>query len=240
MNRKKQWILVTGAAKGVGRAICQELAKKGHSLVIHYNTSTAQAEELQKSCLAAGAKDVALCQGDFTTQESTQTFIQAYKAQFSATYAIINNVGIYERNSFWQTDPLIAADLLHINVWVPFFLIQQLGKSITEAKGHIITIGTSGITSYRANTYATLYTASKQALWSMTKSLAKELADKGVQVNMVSPGKLENSSDCNTAPFPMGRPGTFEEVASVVSFLLDKKNRYITGQNIEVAGALGL
>ncbi len=235
------WTLVTGGAKGVGRSICCILARAGYSIVVHYNTSKEQALDVASECRGYGVQ-AEIVQGSFSTPASTKEMMQRYLSQFGDTKNLINNVGNFPIVKALETDPEIALELFHTNVHAPFMLIQALSSSIKAHQGSIINIGTSGLHSFRANESAPVYTMTKMALWSLTKSLAKEFAPFCVRVNMVSPGQLTNSinlpQDCSR--LPMKRPGTPEEVARVVSFLLDENTSYITGQNIEVAGGFNL
>jgi NAD(P)-dependent dehydrogenase (short-subunit alcohol dehydrogenase family) len=236
-----KWTLVTGAAKHLGREIALLLAHKNHSVVIQYHYSEKEALDTVEEIHHFGGVACAI-QGDFTTFASTKAFVEAYKAKFPDTKNLINNVGNYIIKKALATDMPTAYELFQTNVHVPFYLSSELASSIKEAKGSIINIGTSGIHSFRADERAPLYTATKIALYSITKSLAKELAPFSCRVNMVSPGQLEESVDLRDDPslFPMGRAGTGNEVARMVAFLLEEESNYITGQNIEVAGGLGL
>lgn len=233
------WTLVTGAAKGLGFEICLELAKKGHSLVIHFRESKDQAEALKLECIKLGAK-AEIIQGDFST--GVLEFLEEYTSRFPSTKNLINNVGNYHIGSTLDTAIDVWKDLFQTNFFSPVQIMQALTPSITQLKGSIINIGVVGIQSVPADLYSPAYTASKLSLWMTTKSLAKELGSKGVRVNMVSPGYLENAVDLpsNLSVLPQGKPVTLEETARLVAFLLDDENQSITGQNVEIAGAVRL
>lgn len=235
------WTLVTGAAKGLGRAICLALSKKGYDLVIHYNKSLKEAKELQRQCQANGVA-AALLQGDFASEKALQTFLKKYKKEFGNTSCLINNVGNYWIGGFQKTTEAQFQELFQTNFFAPVALMQQLLPSIIQFKGSIINIGVVGIEGVRAEVYSPAYTSTKLALASITKSLALELAPKGVKVNMVSPGFMKNSVDLpkDLKELPMQKAVTLEEVAKLIVFLLDKSNQNITGQNIEVGGAVRL
>ncbi len=235
------WTLVTGAAKRLGAEICGQIAAQGYPVVIHYNTSQVEAEAAVTGLRRLGAKAECI-QGDFSTPQSVQEFIERYTQRFPDTQNLINNVGNYLIKSALQTDQGEWLDLFQTNLNAPAALINALIPSIAKHKGNIINIGVTGIETPYADTYSPAYTITKFGLWLLTKSLAKELAAKQVRVNMVSPGLLENAVDLqqNLSKIPMQRPGKLEEVARVVLFLLDPASGYITGQNIEVAGAVRL
>jgi NAD(P)-dependent dehydrogenase (short-subunit alcohol dehydrogenase family) len=231
------WTLVTGASKGLGREISLDLAKKGHNLLIHYRQSRMEAEALVEQCrqLGATAKTV---QGDFSSSASVQEFL----SRVQDVRHLVNNVGNFAVGSGMDTSASVWSQLYQVNMFAPLEIIQGCLESIAHYKGSIVNIGSVGVGIDRADVKFTAYTASKMSLYFLTKSLARELAGKGVRVNMVSPGELENSVTLpeNTSCLPMGRAGTLNEVASVVSFFLDPENGYITGQNLEVGGALAL
>ena len=233
------WTLVTGGAKGLGAEICQTLAKHGHNIIVHFNNSQEDALNVVKLCQQHGVKSDCI-QGDFSTQEGTLQFAQNVSSRFSSVENLINNASMYFINSALQTSVETWNQLFQVNLHAPTTLIQALIPGIKAAKGNIINIGVSGNYGIRADTYFTAYRMTKMSLLMLTKSLAKELASTHVQVNMVSPGQLESSIDKpDPTLLPMQRLGTTKEVARVIAFLLEK-DQYLTGQNIEVAGGLGL
>lgn len=233
-------ILVTGGAKGLGRAICLELAAQGHSVVVHYDKSEKEAGLVVEECAKKGV-EAQKVQGNFSSPQSVQTFLERYLNRFSHTKGIVNNVGNYLVASPSETKPQEWSALFQTNLFAPIALIESLLPHLKRERGCIVNIGTTGLIASRALIHATAYAATKSALWFYTRALAKELASSHVTVNMVSPGFLETAVDLEQAPeLPMGRPGTVEEGARAVAFFFDPKNHYITGQNIEVAGGFGL
>lgn len=235
------WTLVTGSAKGLGSAICLELAERKMPVVIHYNTSKEEALLLQEQCREKGTL-AEIIQGDFSTPLLTQSFLDRYLKAFPDTKHLINNVGNYVIDSFLNTPADLWNDLYQVNVFSPIQLMLALVPSINRLKGSIVNLGVVGIQSVPADTYATLYTSSKLSLWMATKSLAKELLPTGVRVNMVSPGYLENAVDLpeDLSKLPQKRAVALSETARLIAFLLDEKSSSITGQNIEIAGGVRL
>lgn len=235
------WTLVTGAAKGLGAAICLELAKKEYSLIIQYNNNFRIAQDLQKKCLAF-TKNVEVVQGNFSTRESLIEFVNKISRDFSQIKNLINNVGNYLVKPPLETSLDEWLALFQTNLHAPFLLSQSCSQSIKERKGSIVNIGVSGLNSFKANIYNSAYFLTKSALLGLTKTLAKELAPHEVTVNMVSPGYLENSVDFpkSLSSLPTGRITTLAEVVEIIIFLLSEKSRHITGQNIEVSGGVGL
>lgn len=231
------WTLVTGGAKRLGASLCLALAEQGRSVVVHYNHSQREALEVVSSCRSIGGRAAAI-QGDFSSIAGVNDFVLRYLQQFPETSGLINNVGDYFIRSALQTSIDDWISLFQVNLHTPFILTQALAPSLIRHKGQIINIGVSGLNHHSANTYATAYYLTKEGLRGLTISTARELASKGVRVNMVSPGQLDISIDHHS--IPMQRPAYCSEVCRVVNFLLDPDSAYITGQNIEVAGGLGL
>lgn len=231
------WTLVTGGSKNLGAALCLALAKKGRAVVVHYHHSKKEAFDILEQCQAMGSQAAAI-QGDFNSPASVKDFIERYLQNFSETETLINNVGDYLIRSALQTSPEDWVRLFQVNLHTPFMLMQALSPSLIKNKGSVINIGASGLHRHTANTYSTAYTLTKQGLLGLTLSFARELAPLNVRVNMVSPGQLNLSLD--KPKIPMNRPTTCLEVCRVVNFLLDPESASITGQNIEVAGGLGL
>lgn len=235
------WALVTGGAKRLGRTLALELARQGFNVAIHYRNSHAEAEEVSAECRKFGGQAIAI-QGDFTSQESVEEFLKRYKKKCQETSLLVHNVGNYFIGPLAKTSTVEWQTLFQINFHAAVQITQALVGSLSEQKGAILAMGCSGLEG-RASKHSPAYRASKLALLYYVRALALELAEKGVSVNMVSPGRLLNSVDLTEErirAIPMGRPGELEEVARAVLFLADPANRYITGQNLEVAGGLGV
>jgi len=183
-----------------------------------------------------------LLQGDLSLPDTLQDFIKRYLEKYSDTRVIVNNVGHFIAKTGLETSTDEWLDLFQTNVLAPFSLIQSLLPSLKKHKGNVVNIGTVAVESQSADTFATAYKISKQGLLLLTKCLAKELLPFGVRVNMVSPGILEHSIAIPKQPLHLlnGRFGNVEEVAEAVTFLIDEKNSYITGQNFDVAGGFAL
>lgn len=232
------WTLVTGGARGLGAEVCKRLAKQGHSLIIHYNTSESEAQKLADSCREFGIA-VHLVQGSFTTKESTKKVIEDVLDLNLPIKNLVNNVGHYIIESLLNTTENDWYDLFTINVHAPFLFIKGLSDNIIRQQGAIINIGVAGLQS-QADTYSAAYTITKQALLGMTKSLAKELSSQHVTVNMISPGYMVNSIDLpeDLSKIPMQRAVELSEVAETVMYLLGDSAKNITGQNIEVSGGV--
>ena len=147
-------ILVTGGAKGLGTEICAELAQRGHSLVIHYNQSQKAAEALADKWQAQ------TIQGDFSTPEGVEVFVENYQTHFPSTEGLVNNVGNYLIAPASKTGHSEWRDLYQTNFFAPQALIQALLPSLKT----IVNIGTAGLHNTKAETYASAYMATKSAL----------------------------------------------------------------------------
>lgn len=234
------WTCITGAAQGLGRAIALALADEGHSLVLHYRSKRLAAEELAACCRKKGVEAHCL-QGDFSSSDQVALFLDRYLAAFGATKYLVNNVGDYLRKPTLETMDEEWKALFQNNFHAPVQIIQALSPSFKKVRGAIVNIGYAGISQQVISRRCVAYHAAKTALWTVTKSLADELAPYQVRVNMVSPGHLENScTPVDLQKIPMGRVGTLQETARVVAFLLNPEQAYVTGQNIDVAGGVRL
>lgn len=238
------WTCITGAAVGLGRAIALKLAEQGHALVLHYHTHAQEAKQLAALCREKGAEAECI-EGDFSSHDGVLRFLERYLAAFGATKYLVNNVGNVLRQTALETSDNEWKALFQSNFHAPCQIINTLSDTLKHHRGAIVNIGFAGVSQAVLSRQFAAYHTTKMALWTLTKSLADALAPHGVRVNMVSPGFLENSihlPDPQHLPkmVPMGRLGTLEEVASVVAFLLDPMQAYVTGQNIDVAGGVRL
>lgn len=234
------WILVTGGAKRLGAAICAALAEKGYSVVVHYNTSEQEATDVVNTCRQFNVQAEAI-QGDFSSSAGALDFINRYLDRFESTRGLINNVGTYIRKSALQTEVSEWEALIQTNLTTPFVLAKALAPSLIANKGSIINLGAANLYPGKGSVLTAAYRVAKGGLWSLTASLAKELAPSRVTVNMVSPGQLDISVSLPSLDqLPMHRPAYCSEVARVILFLLSPESAYITGQNIEVSGGYGL
>lgn len=234
-----RWTVVTGGSKRLGAEICRSLAAEGNSILVHYHNSRREAEEVASECRMLGA-DAETVKGDFSSTEATLSFADECLKQFPQIKTLVNNVGNYLIKPAGETTPEEWNGLFQTNLHAPFTLIHSFLPSLKACKGSVVNIGVVNANNIHAEIKRTAYMATKMSMLMLTKSLAKELSPAGVRVNMVSPGYLDNAIDLDGAYLPMHRPACLAEVCSVISFLLKADNCYITGQNIEVGGGVGL
>jgi 3-oxoacyl-[acyl-carrier protein] reductase len=236
-------VLITGAASRLGKAIALTLAQEHYAIAIHYFTDEEGARRTAEECLVAGAPKAVPIYGNFSTEASLELFVQEVTSQKMTFSSLVNNVGGYLIKNNSELGFAEWSGLLQSNFLTPIRLIEAFLPAMKQAKGgSIVNMGVAGL-EYDNILHGSIerggYRASKAALLSATRSLAKELAPFHISLNMVSPGYLEESQDF-PASFPMGRAASYAEVARLIAFLLAEENCYITGQNIEIAGGLFL
>jgi 3-oxoacyl-[acyl-carrier protein] reductase len=239
-NGKK--VFITGASRGIGRAIALAVSNAGYSVTAHYNKGKEQAEALQKEILVNGGS-IELIQFDVSDRNECREKLEKLLEENGAFWGVICNAGISADDSFpgmsgenW--DSVLRTDLdSFYNVLHP--LIMPICR---KKQGRIITISSvSGITGNRGQVN---YSAAKAGIIGATKALAVELASRSITVNCIAPGIIETDMireaplDKILPSIPMGRIGKPEEVASLAVFLLSEGASYITRQVISVNGGM--
>lgn len=228
-------VLITGAAKRIGRAIAIELSRHGFQVAIHYNTSRKEAEQVSRECNGAP-----VFQADLAKVEEIRRLFQDIRDQFGLLNCLVNNAARFTR--FDPLDIMEADwDFIHdVNLKAAFFCCQEGAKQMKElGAGRIVNISSlGGIRPWADHVH---YCASKAGVIMMTKALAKALAPE-ITVNSVAPGVISfDDVDARTQKMidatPMRRAGKPEEIAEAVHFFLTAPN-FITGQILAVDGGL--
>lgn len=234
--------LVTGGSGGIGAAICRRLAADGHHVIVHANRSRAKAEAIVSEILAAGGSAEAVV-FDVTERAATAAALEAL-LEGGPIQIVVNNAGIHADAVF----PGMSAEQWHSVIDVSlhgfFNVTQPLSLPMIRTRwGRIINI--SSVAAIAGNRGQVNYSAAKGALHAATKSLALEVASRGITVNAVAPGVIatemsDGAFDAETIKkiVPMQRAGRPEEVADLVAFLASDKAAYISGQVISINGAL--
>lgn len=234
--------LVTGGSGGIGAAICRALAAQGCHVFVHANRNLAQAEAVAADITTAGGSATAVA-FDITDRAATQAALDAILQQ-GPIQILVNNAGIHEDVVF----PGMSGDqwdrVVDVSLNGFFNVTQPLTMPMLRTRwGRIINI--SSIAAITGNHGQVNYSAAKGALHAATKSLARELASRGITVNAVAPGIIDTSM--GQAAFdaaaiaemvPMKRAGKPEEVAALVAFLASEQAAYISGQVISINGAM--
>lgn len=242
--------LVTGSAKRLGREIAVRLGALGYFVWVHYLGSKGAAEDTLAVIRGEGGEG-SLLRGDMGRKRDVEAMARRIGEASGRLDALVNNVGIYRTGDLLAYPVEDFEATLRANLTGPFHLIQQLlplfpseggaarPGGTARPGGAIVNIGYAGIENLTAATHNTAYLISKSGLYVLTKSLAQALGPRGIRVNMVSPGILDNSVELPRRPgdqVPLGRLGTVAEVCDAVEFLLGKRAGYITGVNLDVAG----
>lgn len=239
-----QYALVTGGSRGIGRAVCLELARRGYPLLINYATSEAAAEETLRAVEAAGGTG-SLMRFDVSDVQQVDQALTRWEEEHPDDYiaVAVNNAGIREDALMVFMSDENWSKVLGTNLDGSFFVTRRVLKNmLTRRWGRIVNIASlSGLKGLPGQTN---YAAAKAALIGMTKALAQETAPRKVTVNAVAPGfiatDMTRGLDENELKklIPLGRFGKPEEVAATVGFLVSDQAAYITGQVISVNGGL--
>lgn len=232
--------VVTGSAKGIGRAILLALAQQGFDVAVHYNQSALEAEQTRQEAEQQGVRAIKV-KANVTRVEEAQGLIGEVVEQLGGLQVLVNNVGDYLKKPIDQTTPEEWHWMLNSNLNAAFYLTQAALPNLSQTGyGRVINIGFAGAHNLLARPEITPYVIAKTGLIIYSKSLAQRLAPKGVTVNVVSPGVAENSVSKPIDEIPMGRLAYLEELARAVLFFVDEANGYLTGQVVEVSGGWNL
>ena len=240
--------LVTGASRGIGRAIAVALARGGATVAVHYRSGAQEAETTLGLVREAGGTGFALA-ADLAESGGAKALADAFLADLRERFGtpgfdiLVNNAGIGGRTAFDAVTEDVFDRMVQVNFKSPFFLIQQLAPHLRDG-GRIVNISSMGA---RA-TYTTMpvYAPTKAALDVLTRNLALELGPRGITVNSVMPGATatdmnRGARDPDTArevarTIALGRVGQPEDVASVVAFLASPEGGWVTGQRLDASG----
>jgi 3-oxoacyl-[acyl-carrier protein] reductase len=244
---KGKTAIVTGASKGIGAGIAKGLAAEGAAVVVNYASSKEGADRVVAEITAAGGKAIAV-QGDVAKAADVKKIFAETKEAFGRLDILVNNAGVY---SFTPLESITEADFhrhFDINVLGLLLATQEAAKAFGPEGGSVINIGSVASTLNSPNTV--VYTATKGAVDSVTRVLAKELGPKKIRVNSINPGLVETEGThtfgaigtdfekSTVASTPLGRVGQPDDITPVAVFLASDDARWLTGDTLIVSGGL--
>jgi 3-oxoacyl-[acyl-carrier protein] reductase len=233
--------LVTGGSRGIGAAIAKSLAREGWPVGVNYRSDSDGAEAVVEEITSAGGRAKAL-KGDIGDPETADRLFKALEEEFGPVLVLVNNAGVRADGLSPQIDDEDWAKVIDTNLSAAFRLTRRALRPMIRARyGRVVNI--ASIVGQRANPGQANYAASKAGLVAMTKTVAAEVARRGVTVNAVAPGLIETDMTEGIAEnllehVPARRPGTPEDVAECVRFLASDGAGYVTGVCLTVDGGL--
>jgi 3-oxoacyl-[acyl-carrier protein] reductase len=240
---KSQVALVTGASRGIGKAIALSLATEGASVVVNYANSSAAAEEIVEEIVAGGGKAIAR-QADVSKADQVDDLLKAVMDKWQRIDILVNNAGITRDTLLLRMKPEDWQAVIDLNLTGVFLCTRAVSKvMLKQRSGRIINI--ASVSGQMGNPGQANYSAAKAGVIGFTKTVAKELAVRGITSNAVAPGFITTDMTSGVQAedilkyIPLGRYGQPEEIAGMVRFLAaDPAAAYITGQVFNVDGGM--
>ncbi|MCI6190745.1 MAG: 3-oxoacyl-[acyl-carrier-protein] reductase [Clostridium sp.] len=242
---KGKCAIVTGAAKGIGKAIALKLASLGANIVLNYRSSEEKAIETENEIKALGV-EVLRVKGDISNISDVENLVNTAKEKFGKIDIMVNNAGITKDTLILRMKEEDFNSVIDVNLKGVFNCLKTITPVMVRQKsGKIINL--SSVVGIAGNAGQVNYAASKAGVIGMTKSLAKEIGARGITVNAVAPGFIETDmtevlgekfKEETKKAIPLKRLGKPEDVANVVAFLASEDADYITGQVIQVDGGM--
>lgn len=236
---------ITGATRGIGRAIALELANEGYNIALNYRTENEALENLKKEISEIGVECYPV-QGDVSKAEDSERMTKEIIEHFEKIDVLVNNAGITKDNLILRMKEEEFTDVINVNLVGTFNITKNVIKYMTKKRyGKIINL--SSVVGISGNAGQSNYAASKAGIIGFTKSIAKELASRNITANAVAPGFIQTDmtnvlkdeiKEAIEGTIPLKRLGTAEDVAKVVKFLASEESSYITGQVINVDGGM--
>lgn len=234
MNFEGKVAFVTGAGKGIGRAVAEGFAKRGGSVILaDINEENLMAAS--EACRAYGVKVKSIVL-DVSDEAAVRASIDESIREFGKIHILVNNAGIYKGNNFLESNSEVWKKYIDVNILGTIYPTHAiLPHMIENGYGRIVNIGS--VAGVYGISYFVDYSMTKGAIISFTKALAKLVSDKGVTVNCISPGTIDVTGGGSNSDFSyIGRPGTPEECANAIIFVASDEASYISGQNYLVDG----
>jgi len=239
--------LVTGGSRGIGAAICDELAAAGAVVAVNYARNADAAAAVCERIAAAGGTAHAV-QGDIGSAVGAAALVEHVESEIGPIAALVNNAGITRDDLIMRLSEESWREVIDTNLGGAFFTCRAVARPMMKRRAGAI-VNMSSIVGVRGNAGQTNYAASKAGLLGLTKSLAKELGSRGIRVNAIAPGYIateltdalpEAARDAILGAKPLGRLGEPEDVARAVRFLVSDAAAFVTGDVLAVDGGLGI
>ena len=239
--------VITGGGRGIGRAICLELARQGANIVVNDIAEDEQALQTAKDCRDLGVQAIVVA-GDVSKAEDCKKVVDKTTETFGSLDILVNNAGITRDGLIMRMSEADFDDVIRINLKGTFLFMKQVARLMMKQRhGRIISI--SSVVGVHGNAGQVNYSASKAGIIGMTKSLAKELGTRNVTANAIAPGFIqtkmtdvlpEKAKEEMIKSIPVGRMGQPEDIAHAVAFFAQDESSYITGQVLGVDGGMGM
>lgn len=237
--------VVTGGSRGIGKAIALKLASLGANIVVNYRQGSEAVTEVISEIEKLGIKAIAV-QADISSYEEAEKLIKAAVENFGSLDILINNAGITRDNLILRMKEEDFDKVIEVNLKGAFNCVKHAsGIMVKQKSGKIVNV--SSVVGLSGNAGQVNYAAAKAGIIGMTKSLARELASRGINVNAIAPGFIETNmteslsdkiKEVSLSNIPLRRFGKGEDVAELVAFLCTGASDYITGQVINVDGGM--
>lgn len=238
--------VVTGGGRGIGKAVCLELASLGANVVV-CGTNEENIKETAKECRALGVRAVGAC-CNVTDENQVKAAVEMAAKEFGSIDILVNNAGITRDGLIMKMSEADFDAVIDVNLKGTFLCMKAVSRIMMKQRyGRIVNI--SSVVGIRGNGGQANYAASKAGIIGMTKSAAKELASRGVTVNAVAPGFIETDMTASLGEaarsaaidaIPMGKAGSADCIAKAVAFLASDNAAYITGQVLAVDGGMSM